>query len=102
MLGKKLHTARSRNDQVALDFRLFVSSRLKFWKQSLLELVDIFLNRAEENVYVIMPGYTHLQPAQPISLGHHILAYVEMFKRDVERIEETKKRVEVSPLERQL
>jgi len=97
-VGKKLHTARSRNDQVALDFRLFVSSRLSFWKEALLELISVFLKRAEENIYVIMPGYTHLQPAQPISLAHHILAYVEMFKRDVQRIEEVKKRVDVSPL----
>ena len=97
-VGKKLHTARSRNDQVALDFRLFVSSRLLFWKEALLELIGVFLKRAEENIYVIMPGYTHLQPAQPISLAHHILAYVEMFKRDVQRIEEVKKRVDVSPL----
>ena len=97
-VGKKLHTARSRNDQVALDFRLFVSSRLLFWKEALLELIGVFLKRAEENIYVIMPGYTHLQPAQPISLAHHLLAYVEMFKRDVQRIEEVKKRVDVSPL----
>ncbi len=97
-IGKKLHTARSRNDQVALDFRLFVSSRLKFWKTALLRLIEVFLKRAQENIDVIMPGFTHLQPAQPISLAHHLLAYVQMFKRDVERIEDFLKRVEISPL----
>ncbi len=97
-VGKKLHTGRSRNDQVALDFRLFVKSRLNFWQKELLELIRVFLKKAEKNIYVIMPGYTHLQPAQPISLAHYILAYVEMFKRDYERIEDAKKRVDISPL----
>jgi len=97
-VGKKLHTARSRNDQVALDFRLFVCSRLDFWQQSLIDLIRVFLKRAEENIEVILPGYTHLQPAQPVSLAHHLLAYAQMFKRDFERIEDCKKRVKISPL----
>ena len=96
--GKKLHTGRSRNDQVALDFRLYIGSALSRWQRLLISLVQTFKDRAEENISVLMPGYTHLQPAQPISLGHHLLAYCQMLRRDFERAEECRKRTMVSPL----
>lgn len=97
-VGKKLHTARSRNDQVALDFRMFVLDRIKLWQRGLLDLINTLKQKAEEHIDVIMPGYTHLQPAQPVSLAQYLLAYAFMFKRDYERIEDIKKRVAVSPL----
>jgi len=97
-VGQKLHTGRSRNDQVALDFRLYVSERLQSWENGLLELIKALLRRAEEHVATIMPGFTHLQPAQPVSLAHHLLAYCQMFRRDVERIADCQKRTRVSPL----
>jgi len=94
----KLHTARSRNDQIALDLRLFLKEEiwktideLKAWQSSLVEL-------AEANEAVIMPGYTHLQQAQPILLAHHLLAYFEMFQRDRERFHDCLKRADVLPL----
>jgi len=97
-VGKKLHTARSRNDQVALDFRLFVAERLKSWQKALLEVINSLLIQAEQNVQTLLPGFTHLQPAQPISLAQHLLAYAWMLKRDFERIQDCLVRVEVSPL----
>ncbi len=97
-VGKKLHTARSRNDQVALDFRMFVLDRIKIWQNGLINLINTLKSRASEHIEVIMPGYTHLQPAQPVSLAQYLLAYAFMFKRDFERIEDIKKRVAVSPL----
>lgn len=97
-VAEKLHTGRSRNDQVALDFRLFVSRRLEDWREKLCALVSGLTNQAEKHASTILPGYTHLQPAQPVSLGHHFLAYVQMFKRDAERIRDSQKRVKVSPL----
>ncbi|PIE68924.1 MAG: argininosuccinate lyase [Deltaproteobacteria bacterium] len=96
--GQKLHTGRSRNDQVALDFRLFVLHRLQVWKASLHELIAVLLGQAKAHQKVILPGYTHLQPAQPVSLAHHILAYCQMFVRDVGRVEDCIKRASVSPL----
>ncbi|MFP5220790.1 MAG: argininosuccinate lyase [Acidobacteriota bacterium] len=96
--GRKLHTGRSRNDQVCLDFRLFVSARLEVWSELLAELVKVLSDRAEEHVETILPGYTHMQPAQPVSLGHHLLAYAWMFKRDHERCRDALKRSAVSPL----
>ena len=74
-VGKKLHTGRSRNDQVALDFRLFVSDRLREWQRLARELAAVYMARAEEHQDTILPGCTHLQPAQPVSLAHHLLAY---------------------------
>jgi len=96
--GKRLHTGRSRNDQVALDFRLHVSRRLAMWSDLLARLVEVLCARAEEHVSTLLPGHTHLQPAQPVSLGHHLLAYAQMLRRDHERVEDCLKRVRVSPL----
>ncbi len=96
--GKKVHTARSRNDQVVLDFRLYISKNIKKWREKLLNLIGELIKKAEDNIKVVLPGFTHLQPAQPISLAHYLLAYAFMFKRDVERIEDALKRIEISPL----
>ncbi|BCS87677.1 argininosuccinate lyase [Pseudodesulfovibrio sediminis] len=97
-LGGKLHTARSRNDQVALDFRLHVGTRLVAWQASLTALIDVLVARAEEHRGTMLPGCTHFQPAQPVSLAHHLLAYAQMFKRDHERVTDALKRVRVMPL----
>ena len=96
--GKRLHTGRSRNDQVALDIRLYLREEIASITAFLDKLVDSLINQAEENIDVIMPGYTHLQTAQPILFSHHMLAYVEMFKRDKGRMEDCLKRVNVLPL----
>lgn len=97
-LGKKLHTARSRNDQVALDARLYVRKEIAGIQNQLKELLQVLLEMAEREQATILPGYTHLQRAQPILLGHHLLAYFEMFKRDFERANDCLKRVAVLPL----
>jgi argininosuccinate lyase len=97
-LGGKLHTARSRNDQVALDFRLHVAARLAAWQQYLASVVTVFVDRAEEHKDTMLPGCTHFQPAQPVTLGQHLLAYCQMFKRDHERVTDALKRVRVMPL----
>ena len=91
--GKRLHTARSRNDQVALDNRLFLKSQCDTLKQMLYELIKVLCNKAKEYNDTIMPGYTHLQRAQPIVFGHHLLAYCEMFLRDIDRIDDAEKRM---------
>lgn len=96
--GKKLHTGRSRNDQVALAFRLFVSGRMARWRGLALELAGTFVTRAGEHEGDILPGCTHLQPAQPVSLAQHLLAYAWMLRRDAERMEDALRRVRVSPL----
>jgi argininosuccinate lyase len=96
--GQKLHTGRSRNDQVALDFRLLVSERLDRWAEALVGLITSLAHQAESHQELLLPGFTHMQPAQPVSLAHHLLAYVQMFKRDHERITDCLKRVRVSPL----
>lgn len=96
--GKCLHTARSRNDQVALDFRLFVSDRLREWQRLARELAAVYMARAEEHQDTILPGCTHLQPAQPVSLAHHLLAYAWMLRRDVQRMADCEKRTRISPL----
>ncbi|WP_200763851.1 argininosuccinate lyase [Nitrosophilus alvini] len=96
--GKKLHTARSRNDQVALDFRLYVQRRNKEIKELLLNLIDTFVEVAKEHKSTLIPGMTHLQHAQPISFAYHMLAYASMFKRDVERFESSFRRNNFSPL----
>lgn len=96
--GQKLHTGRSRNDQVALDFRLYTASALQEWQQALRELVQALLAQAEAHRETLLPGYTHLQPAQPVCLAQHLLAYARMFMRDHERIEDALPRVKVSPL----
>lgn len=96
--GKKLHTGRSRNDQVALTFRLFVADALEDWRSGLVALCGALVRRAGEHQDDLLPGYTHLQPAQPVSLAQHLLAYAWMFRRDVGRLDDTLRRVRVSPL----
>ena len=96
--GKKLHTARSRNDQVALDLRMYLKEKCKIISGLIYNLLNVIADKAEENVGVIMPGYTHLQRAQPILFSHHILAYAEMFKRDLSRLKDAYRRMNVSPL----
>jgi argininosuccinate lyase len=98
VLGNKLHTARSRNDQVALDTRLYLREEIAVLQKILVNLFQVLLAIAEREKETILPGYTHLQRAQPILLGHHWLAYFEMFRRDYERLEDCLKRVSVSPL----
>lgn len=96
--GKRLHTGRSRNDQVALDIRLYLRDEIVEITAYLEMLVESLLNQAETNLDVVMPGFTHLQSAQPILFSHHLLAYVEMLKRDKGRMEDCFKRVNVLPL----
>ena len=94
----KLHTARSRNDQVATDFKLFVRNASLSVSKELTNLIQALLTKADEYVDYILPGHTHLQPAQPISFAHQLLAYLEMFKRDASRFEDLVKRHNTSPL----
>ena len=96
--GKRLHTARSRNDQVALDIRLFLRHECDDVYNQLTELVDVLCKKAEQYAYAVMPGYTHLQRAQPITFGHHLLAYAEMLMRDKERLLDAKNRMNYCPL----
>ena len=96
--GKRLHTGRSRNDQVATDVRLWLRGEIDLIGELLTELQKALLALAEKNVDVILPGFTHLQVAQPVSFGHHMLAYVEMFSRDAERMLDVRKRVNRLPL----
>ncbi len=96
--GKRLHTGRSRNDQVATDVRLWLRGEIDRISALLGELQKALLTLAEQNVEVVMPGFTHLQVAQPVSFGHHMLAYVEMFARDQERMQDVRKRVNRLPL----
>jgi argininosuccinate lyase len=97
-VGGKLHTARSRNDQVALDIRMYVRDEISGIHDLLAELQKVLVGLAERNQDVVMPGYTHLQRAQPVLLGHHLLAYYEMFERDRGRLEDCFRRVNVLPL----
>ena len=97
-VGKRLHTGRSRNDQVALDIRMYNKEQIIDIKKLLLELIEALNNIAEANINTIMPGYTHLQRAQPVTLAHHVLAYCEMFKRDIDRLDDTYRRTNVMPL----
>ncbi len=97
-VGKKLHTGRSRNDQVCLDFRLYVSNSLVEWAELVKKLVAVLLEQAKAHIYTLLPGATHFQPAQPVSLAHHLLAYCAMFQRDYERILQAEKRARISPL----
>ncbi|MBK1684916.1 argininosuccinate lyase [Rhodoferax fermentans] len=96
--GKRLHTGRSRNDQVATDVRLWLRGEMDLISELLTELQKALLAVAEQHVDVILPGFTHLQVAQPVSFGHHMLAYVEMFSRDAERMAEVRRRVNRLPL----
>ncbi|MFC2011606.1 argininosuccinate lyase [Chloroflexota bacterium] len=96
--GGKLHTARSRNDQIALDTRLFVKEAISGTLLGLKKLQQALVSLAEANMDVVMPGYTHLQPAQPVLLAHHLLAYFEMLERDAGRFSDCLKRADVMPL----
>ena len=96
--GKKLHTARSRNDQVALDIRLHLREEIKEVERLILKLLEAIFEKAKAHVSTIMPGYTHLQRAQPVTFAHHILAYAQMLRRDIGRLDDAKKRMNVSPL----
>ena len=97
-VGKRLHTARSRNDQVALDLRLYLRDECETVVSMIRDLIGVLVKKAEENKTVIMPGYTHLQRAQPITFGHHLLAYAMMFVRDIGRFEDAAARMNISPL----
>ena len=96
--GKKLHTGRSRNDQVATDIRLYLRSEIEQITAQLRRLQVAILDLAEQNYNTIMPGFTHLQVAQPITFGHHLMAWFEMLVRDNERLQDCKKRLNVMPL----
>ncbi len=96
--GAKLHTARSRNDQVALDMRLWLREELDHASQDIANLQRALVNLGTRHAGVIIPGYTHLQRAQPVYLAHHLLAYVEMLERDIERLKDCRRRVNVCPL----
>ena len=96
--GKRLHTARSRNDQVAVDTRLYVKEEIPVIIGQVLDLEDVLVKKAKANLDTVMPGYTHLQRAQPVSFAHHLLAYGEQLKRDVTRLLDCKARMNVCPL----
>lgn len=96
--GKKLHTGRSRNDQVALDLRLYVHDEIKDIKELLKNMINVLCDVASQHTETIMPGYTHLQRAQPVTFAHHLMAYSEMFLRDIDRLNDIDQRVNVSPL----
>lgn len=94
----RLHTARSRNDQVATDFRLWVRDAIDGMSKNLCVLLEALLDRAESHAATVMPGFTHLQTAQPITFGHHLMAYVEMFGRDIGRLRDARARMNENPL----
>ena len=96
--GKRLHTARSRNDQVALDIRLYLREEITEIKKLTLALIEALTGQAEKHAETIMPGYTHLQRAQPIVFGHHLMAYAFMLMRDIGRLDDTAKRMNRNPL----
>ena len=96
--GKMVHTGRSRNDQVTLDLRLYLKKAIVALKQDIIALEEVLLEKASENIDTIMPGYTHMQKAQPITFAHHILAYAEMLKRDFGRLSDCYRRVDEMPL----
>ena len=96
--GKRLHTARSRNDQVAVDFRLYVQEEIPTIINQVLDLEQVLIQKAEENLSTVMPGYTHLQRAQPTTFAHYMMAYANMFRRDVTRLEDCLERLDECPL----
>jgi argininosuccinate lyase len=98
MVGEKVHTGRSRNDQVSLDVRMYVREAIFRVTDLIKEVQRVLINLAEKNIHLIIPGYTHLQRAQPVLLAHHLLAYLEMMKRDRQRFQENLKRVNILPL----
>ena len=97
-VGKKLHTARSRNDQVALDLRMYLREQIDEITALIKDVIEAILQQAEENKSVIMPGYTHLQRAQPILFSHHLLAYAMMLLRDLDRLADCRRRLNQSPI----
>lgn len=96
--GKKLHTGRSRNDQVGLTFRLFANEQCEKWREACVRLCKTLAKKAAAHQNTVMPGFTHMQPAQPIYLAHHLLAYTGMFRRDAERLTDCIERIRISPL----
>ena len=96
--GKRLHTARSRNDQVAVDFRLYVKEEIPVIIQQILDLEQVLIEKAEANLETVMPGYTHLQRAQPTTFAHYMMAYANMLRRDVTRLEDCLERMDECPL----
>ena len=97
-VGKRLHTSRSRNDQVAVDLRLYLRDEIAEIKQLVIKLADTLINMAKDHTDTIMPGYTHLQRAQPITFAHHLMAYVWMLLRDLGRLDDARERMNVCPL----
>lgn len=97
-VGKRLHTSRSRNDQVALDIRLYLRDEIAEIKELVLKLCETLCSMAKKHTETVMPGYTHLQRAQPVTLAHHLMAYVQMLIRDLGRLDDTVKRMNESPL----
>ena len=97
-IGKKHHTARSRNDQVALDIRMYVKDEITTIIELLKNLIKAIIEKAKDNLDTVMPGYTHLQRAQPITFAHHLIAYCEMLLRDIDRLEDSFKRTNIMPL----
>ena len=96
--GKRLHTARSRNDQVALDIRMYLRGEIAEIRSLILALLEVILTKAKENTQTVMPGYTHLQRAQPVTFAHYILAYAQMLERDLSRLDDARRRMNVMPL----
>lgn len=96
--GKRLHTARSRNDQVALDIRMYLKKESTGVRGQLLSLIEVLCDKAKDHASTVMPGYTHLQRAQPITFGHHLMAYAQMFLRDIGRLEDAVRRMDEMPL----
>ena len=97
-VGKKLHTARSRNDQVALDLRMYLRDEVDIISRKIRALLTALTDRAEEHAHAIMPGYTHLQRAQPVTFGHHLMAWAMMLLRDLGRLSDCRRRMNVSPI----
>ncbi|AEV67883.1 argininosuccinate lyase [Acetivibrio clariflavus] len=97
-VGKRLHTGRSRNDQVALDIRMYLKDEICEIKKMLISLENTLIDISEKNLDTILPGYTHLQRAQPITFAHHMMAYFQMFKRDISRLDDCYKRMNIMPL----
>ena len=97
-LGKKLHTARSRNDQVALDLRMYLRDEIREIRAGICDLIEALLAKAEAHKTAIMPGYTHLQRAQPVTFGHHLVAYCMMLSRDLSRFDDAARRMNMSPI----
>ncbi|MCL1866894.1 MAG: argininosuccinate lyase [Oscillospiraceae bacterium] len=96
--GRRLHTGRSRNDQVALDMRMYTKNEIREIRSLMLDLMNVLANSAKQHTKTIMPGFTHMQKAQPITLAHHLLAYFQMFKRDCSRLDDCYERTDENPL----